>query len=365
MDSNKKLENTAIQEGAMTYGDYIASLGADAVGDMSKAKENADRVFDASVKDAAREHDRAIGTYGQNAENMAQAGMGGSGYSDYITGNAYAVRQGSIDAAKAVREGSLDAAKQTKKLTEQAGQQGYLNYIENYRTQKKADRLSAVSDIINMNLSGEGAKSYLSALGLSDDADTILGITEPMLEKSKSELNETSKQNIFSNVLSNGLTGEAAMSYAKYLGLTDEEAKELVGVTDGILGQRAEAENAENKYNSTPSIHVDGETWKTYQALYDVTSNETSEYERALKIGEMAGIDVGRILSLYRSSPNGTKAVISAIKQQLVGEDLYLAAINGNDAFIDYINTYYSGTYSNADIDDLWSRLEPPPTDES
>lgn len=243
MDSNKKLENTAIQEGAMTYGDYIASLGADAVGDMSKAKENADRVFDASVKDAAREHDRAIGTYGQNAENMAQAGMGGSGYSDYITGNAYAVRQGSIDAAKAVREGSLDAAKQTKKLTEQAGQQGYLNYIENYRAQKKADRLSAVSNIINMNLSGEGAKSYLSALGLSDDADTILGITEPMLEKSKSELDETSKQNIFSNVLSNGLTGEAAMSYAKYLGLTDEEAKELVGVTDGILEQMAENED--------------------------------------------------------------------------------------------------------------------------
>lgn len=187
MEDNKKLANTAIPEGAMSYADYVTASGVDSAGDLEAAKKSAETGYLAAVESAERAHDRAIGTYGQNAEAMARAGLGGSGYSDYITGNAYAAKQGSIDAAKATRQASIDAAESTKKLTDAGTQRGYLNYIENFKTQKEADSVSAIRDIVTMNLSGEGAKSYLEALGLGSESDKILGITGGILGKRAEE----------------------------------------------------------------------------------------------------------------------------------------------------------------------------------
>ena len=174
MEDNKKLANTAIPEGAMSYADYVTASGVDSAGDLEAAEKSAETGYLAAVESAERAHDRAIGTYGQNAEAMARAGLSGSGYSDYITGNAYAAKQGSIDAAKATRQASIDAAESTKKLTDAGTQRGYLNYIENYKTQKMADFDAAISDIVNMNLSGADARSYLEAHGLGSEIGGVV-----------------------------------------------------------------------------------------------------------------------------------------------------------------------------------------------
>jgi hypothetical protein len=89
LKKNEEIGNLNIREGAMTYEEWMRAAGIDT-----------QRDYNAAAKAAAKEYDRSLGTYGATAEAMGRAGLSGSGYSDYLTGNAYAARQGSMDTAR-------------------------------------------------------------------------------------------------------------------------------------------------------------------------------------------------------------------------------------------------------------------------
>ena len=296
MEDNKKLANTAIPEGAMSYADYVTASGVDSAGDLEAAKKSAETGYLAAVESAERAHDRAIGTYGQNAEAMARAGLSGSGYSDYITGNAYAAKQGSIDAAKATRQASIDAAESTKRLTDEGTQQGYLDYIENYKTQKKADSVNAISDIVNMDLTGEGARSYLEALGLGSESDKILGITNGILGK-RAEAEAKAKADAADANYGSAL--EAAIGYIgqdvdpnlaikllqKTYGYSQEQALEVLHDAQ-TYRNTAKVEPPETKIDFTASGH----TLENMALLYAMTGIDWRNNNR-VTTGEAKALD--------------------------------------------------------------------------
>lgn len=382
MEDNKKLANTAIPDGAMSYADYVTASGVDSAGDLEAAKKSAETGYLAAVESAERAHDRAIGTYGQNAEAMARAGLGGSGYSDYITGNAYAAKQGSIDAAKATRQASIDAAESTKKLTDAGTQKGYLDYIEKYKMQKKADSVSAIRDIVTMNLSGEGAKSYLEALGLGSESDKILGITGGILGKREEEEAKAKADAADANYGS-------AIEYAAGLinaGMSEKSIKDMLAkqygydaaYIDDVWAKASEYAEKVTKYNSAqtedeknntpPKIPIDSETWIQYtddlKFLEDLEGRNSSlPSYRIDKVAERFGLDISRLGELWNEAAktDGTKARNEAYKALVLAElgndPKAKAMLEGYDAYVTYVANSYAGTYSDADIRDLIIRL--------
>ena len=242
MDTNKKIENLNIREGALSYEDWLRKGGIDT-----------QRDFNDAAKAAAQEYDRSIAGYGANAEAMAQAGLSGSGYSDYLTGNAYAARQRSIDTAR-----------QTKTLADNASRQGYLNYLEDYENTQRGNIGAAIEKLAAMGLTGESAKNYLGMMGISGDyADYITGVVEEMSAETPD------KQALLSNLLSNGITGEAALSYAKYLGFDDATASEVVSMADQLTAA-VKASNADS-LKATAYADILNNGYKGETAMYYAT----------------------------------------------------------------------------------------------
>ena len=253
--NNKTIENTSIPSGAMSYGEYVESTGGDPSAQLDQSVKKAEQNYRDSVKAAATEYDREIGTYGQKAENVARAGLMHAGYSDYISGEAYASRQRSIDSARAAKQDSIDAAELAAQEANRTNLQGYLGYIENYKAQKKTDTTGAIQTIIGSGLSGDAADSYLSALGFSDDEkQQILGTTEGIVTEQKQKTTYADREAIFGNIVEKGLTGDEAISYAQWVGgLSEADAKAIVALTDaqisntkaeGVEGNRINALNA-------------------------------------------------------------------------------------------------------------------------
>jgi hypothetical protein len=218
LKKNEEIANLNIREGAMTYEEWMKSAGIDT-----------QRDFNAAAKAAAKEYDRSLGTYGATAEAMGRAGLSGSGYSDYLTGNAYAARQGSIDTAR-----------QTKTLADDAARQGYMNYLQDYEDGQRGNIAAAIGELSAMGLSGDRAKQYLSMMGIDAGyADYVVGIVDEMAAEG-----DPDKQALLTELLSNNLSGDAAMSYAKFLGFDEATAAEVIGMADQLTaaGKTAQAD---------------------------------------------------------------------------------------------------------------------------
>lgn len=202
----------------MTYDEWMKSAGIDT-----------QRDYNAAVKAAAKEYDRSLGTYGATAEAMGRAGLSGSGYSDYLTGNAYAARQG-----------SMDTARQTKTLADDASRQGYMNYLQDYEQGQRGNIAAAIGELSSMGLTGDRAKQYLSMMGIDAGyADYVVGIVDEMAAEG-----DPDKQALLTELLTNNLSGDAAMSYAKFLGFDDATAAEVIGMADQLTaaGKTAQAD---------------------------------------------------------------------------------------------------------------------------
>lgn len=93
----------------MSYADYLKRTGMAGV---------SQRQYDATVRSAEADYAKGKATYGQKAETLAQRGLTGSGYGDYLTGASFAAMQN----AKV-------AAADTKALTDAEMARGYGEYL--------------------------------------------------------------------------------------------------------------------------------------------------------------------------------------------------------------------------------------------
>ena len=253
LKKNEEIGNLNIREGAMTYEEWMRAAGIDT-----------QRDFNAAAKAAAKEYDRSLGTYGATAEAMGRAGLSGSGYSDYLTGNAYAARQGSIDTAR-----------QTKTLADDASRQGYMNYLQDYEDGQRGNIAAAIGELSAMGLTGDKAKQYLSMMGIDAGyADYVVGIVDEMAAEG-----DPDKQALLTELLSNNLSGDAAMSYAKFLGFDDATAAEVIGMADQLsaAGKTAQADALRaNVYSNLLSMGLTGE-----DAIYFATEISGMDEESA------------------------------------------------------------------------------------
>ena len=271
LKKNEEIGNLNIREGAMTYEEWMRAADIDT-----------QRDFNAAAKAAAKEHDRSIGTYGATAEAMGRAGLSGSGYSDYLTGNAYAARQG-----------SMDTARQTKTLADDASRQGYMNYLQDYEDGQRGNIAAAIGELSAMGLTGDKAKQYLSMMGIdSGYADYVVGIVDEMAAEG-----DPDKQALLAEILNNDLSGDAAMSYAKFLGFDDATAAEVIGMADQLMVGQKEKENAAKKDSILD---------------YFVTNFANLNLTGALAYGQYHGLDEATVKDLYKTAEAITAGAVES-----------------------------------------------------
>ena len=291
--------------GAMSYADYVTKTGGDPAADAEAAKKQAQENYNKTVLDASREYDRARAAYGAEGEAMARAGLGGSGYADYLDAQAYAARQGSLDSARDTRQSALDLADANQKNAERELQKGYLDYIENYKSGQKADFNSAMNYLINGNLSGDQARSYLEMMGLGSQADSILAITDPIVQKNLSGESHAQASKWLDDTLSKGYTGQDAYDHAKFLGASDEEAAYIQRMADAQANNAnagADDANRSAAYNAVVSA---GAT--TEEEAYNIVKQYIKDDKLAKQIAKDAVTTSSRLKSELASEDAETR----------------------------------------------------------
>lgn len=125
-------------------------------------------------------------TYGQNAERLAQAGLTGSGYSDNITREAYALRQNAVSDARVKYNDSMRAAADTELATQYEADSKLatdLGKLEADKIQQNQDKANLTNDILLRVKEGmytaDEANSLATQMGLGQESlDLIKGAAD-------------------------------------------------------------------------------------------------------------------------------------------------------------------------------------------
>lgn len=94
-------EESKSEDGKMTYEDYIAEMKKGYQEQLDAANKQAEETKARAMADAQNAYAQNKATYGTNAETLAQMGLTGGGYSDYLQAQAYAQKRADAQAATA------------------------------------------------------------------------------------------------------------------------------------------------------------------------------------------------------------------------------------------------------------------------
>lgn len=127
----------------MSYADYLKRTGMAGV---------SQRQYDATVRSAEADYAKGKATYGQKAETLAQRGLTGSGYGDYLTGASFAAMQN----AKV-------AAADTKALTDAEMARGYGEYLTGVQQANAQAAVQAANANEEARVAAENANAQAAA----------------------------------------------------------------------------------------------------------------------------------------------------------------------------------------------------------
>lgn len=182
------------------YASWLRSYGADSA-----------QVFGEGMEAAAGQYARSLSGYGAQAEALGGAGLSGSGYSDYLQGQAY----GTLVKA---RENLL----RDREQTERKNRLEYATYRD--KTEKeRTDRLRRVITDLTDNavLDYSAAYDYARTLGLSEE-DATAGAAQGVAA-AKEKVRKSLVQRIYNQQISSS----DAVLLALSAGFSNEEAREI------------------------------------------------------------------------------------------------------------------------------------------
>ena len=182
------------ETGTMTYEEFIAEQKAREEEKRQAALKEAEIYKERAAADAQASYMQNMSTYGVNAETMAQMGLTGGGYSDYLNAQAYAQKRGEMQTANA-NEAKM---KQQAESTYADGIIALNKDLFTYQETQKANK----------------QKGYNTLLGYAMDAES-------------------------------GLTEETIRAMGKNIGLSEEEIQSIIN-TMNTAQSTAKGEYANN-----------------------------------------------------------------------------------------------------------------------
>lgn len=201
-NSGSTAENTtteATTEKPLSYTEYLEMLKSDAEKSRQEADKKAEIAKERAMIDAQSSYAQNRATYGTNAELLAQMGLTGGGYSDYLDAQAYAQMRSDVQQANATYSSTT--------AQNEANYRDYVNSINQklaekalYEAEEEQNSASSVEsssktllqDALSNIMSGSANMDYIDAL-------KILGMTDEDYETAKAYYNDyTQKQGISS-----------------------------------------------------------------------------------------------------------------------------------------------------------------------
>ena len=208
------IRNVQVSSSPESYSEWLKNYGL-----------NSKEILNESLADIRGDYEKEKSTFGANAESLSALGLTSSGYSDYLSGKAYATMQKRKEGAygkyieneKSNRTGFRDFVESALKERENTAKE------ENERFYK------VMSNIVNSGIKDE-EEAYRFALesGLSDEKARAVASTA-----AQSAYRKLTKSTL-SYVLSHSFDKEQAKEYAIAVGLSESDAERIAGYAESI-----------------------------------------------------------------------------------------------------------------------------------
>lgn len=236
----------------MTYETYIAEKKAREEEKRQAALKEAEIYKERAAADAQASYMQNMSTYGVNAETMAQMGLTGGGYSDYLNAQAYAQKRGEMQTASA-KEAAMKQQAESKYADNILSLDGQLVAYQEAEKAEKEQYAKSVYNTLwdavqdpNTTYTADSIKAIAEKAGLSEnDIATLTGMLDSTLakkvenDKKTEEEKATAEKDAFETTSAN--TTSATISYivangggqAEYIEsikdtLTEDDYKKLV-----------------------------------------------------------------------------------------------------------------------------------------
>lgn len=317
----------------MTYEQYIEEAKKGYQAQLDAAKKQAEQTRQRAIVDAQSGYMQNLASYGANAEQMADAGMQGGGYSDYLNAQAYAQKRSDVQQANAQAAYENQAAEGTY--------QGYINSLNQQLAQKALDDQRIADQREYEQKQTEDERVYQQQL-----LEEQRKYEEEQYEKQKKEGMYGSLLDFVSDPNS-GYTAEIIDEFAQQYGFDERQTQSLKSILS-IVQKNAEEQDA--KKASADLLQ---------QALYDIESGVCNDsYLDTLKELGLTDEDYKKaLLAKYRfETRNGllvnTDNVESSYKNGDIGKEDYESLKNDWNNSIDASESFFTtdqGTISYAD----------------
>jgi hypothetical protein len=268
-----------------------------------QAEQNAEKERERSVVDARSSYEQNKATYGAQAETLANMGLTGSGYSEYINAQAYANQRAETQNANANAEQTKNNANYVAdnaklEIEQNAGQSNLsaeTTYAENmanndaalaqYKQQKEEEKKSAYSELLNYANNGtydsEQLKSLADKYGLSEaDINNLTGAAETYKNNKYKENYANALDNIAqygSQLDNNYLDNMYKMDLISKEQYEELKNKYNTKLTDEIKQNLSsgDSESIQANIGNADKYYSEGKiTQETYQGIYNDYSSK-------------------------------------------------------------------------------------------
>lgn len=292
-NANAALEQKKANE-VPTYEQFMTTY-------FDNLKTNADNLYNQQVSDAELQRQKAVleagnqhnssrAISGANAQALSSMGLTGSGYSQYLDSQAYAQKQGSINAAYKTKQDTINQAQTLKNSAYQQADMLYADYLAEQEAkrlqqqekeetkqlqQKEKEEAKLEAEKINKNTSYMNIYSTLETLSLTDIER--LGIQSGLDRNQIDELKNAKNEQTYASLL------------ARSEGFTLKELDDLVETGKLYYNELRDTDPLNSAYeklvNKVTRIDAsdiegifDGKDYVSAKAHLDAIRNGAAEY---------------------------------------------------------------------------------------
>lgn len=233
----------------MTYEQYIEEAKKGYQAQLDATKKQAEQTRQRAIVDAQSGYMQNLASYGANAEQMADAGMQGGGYSDYLNAQAYAQKRSDVQQANAQAAYENQAAEGTY--------QDYINGLNQQLAQKALEDQRLADQREYEQKQTEDERLYQQQL-----LEEQRKYDEEQYERQKNDAIAEDNKGNFAQLLewanSGGYTADQIDMLGRQFGYGDEEINMLRNAADTAKKSRQEQRfNELNKNVPTTSTLFD------------------------------------------------------------------------------------------------------------
>ncbi len=287
----------------MTFEEDIEQVKKGYQEQLEATNREAEQTKERAMVDAQSSYMQNMANYGVNAEKMAQMGLQGSGYSDYLNAQAYAQKRADIQQANALEVTQKQAAESTyqdhinqlnERLANKTLEDQRLADQREYESKQLEDQRQYESKQLEDQRQYEKEKTDDAQLHQKELLEEQRAYEEAQYQRQKEESNRENNKGYFANLLdganSGAYTAEQLDALGKQFGFNEEEMNVL----------RNAAENAKRN-KQTQRFNDLNKNVPTTGTIFD-------EVQSAFNNGEISQAQYDTLMANYREQMYNEKS---------------------------------------------------------